>query len=70
LRNPLAPPTKLPAKRFVGVGYKDKGNRRDPAVDGSPSWQEVATSSKMRNFVSVQRPTKLGAILEKFDGEE
>jgi len=48
LRNPLLPPPKIAAKRFLGVGYKDKGNRRDPAKDGSPSWQEVAVSEKMR----------------------
>jgi hypothetical protein len=39
----LGIPTKeLPQKAYIGVGYKDKGNRRDPAYDGSPSWQEVA----------------------------
>jgi len=39
----LGTPTKeLPLKRYIGVGYKDKGHRRDPAWDGSPSWQEVA----------------------------
>lgn len=37
-------PKKVPPKRFIGVGYKDKGSRRDPAYDGSPSWQEVATT--------------------------
>lgn len=36
-------PKKIPPKRFIGVGYKDKGSRRDPAYDGSPSWQEVAS---------------------------
>jgi len=29
-------------KRFVGVGYRDKGNTRDVAFDASPTWQEVA----------------------------
>jgi hypothetical protein len=48
LRNPLAPPPKIAPKRFLGVGYRDKGSRRDPAQDGSPSWQEVANSEKMR----------------------
>jgi len=43
LRNPLAPPKKLPPKRFLGVGYRDKGNRRDPAVDATPDWKDVAT---------------------------
>lgn len=32
----------LPPKPYIGVGYKDKGTRRDTAQDGSPSWQEVA----------------------------
>lgn len=34
----------LPEKRRIGVGYRDKGHRRDPAWDASPSWQEVAQS--------------------------
>jgi len=70
LRNPLAPPKKLPAKRYVGVGYRDKGNRRDPAVDGSPAWQEVATSSKMRAEESAPRITRVGRILSEFTEEE
>lgn len=37
----LSTPTLKP-KRFIGVGYKDKGSRRDPAYDGTPSWQSVA----------------------------
>jgi hypothetical protein len=32
--NPLKPPPKRPAKAVIGVGYKDSGNRRDPAKDG------------------------------------
>jgi len=36
-------PQKLPPARFIGVGYKDKGSRRDPAFDGSPGWKEVAS---------------------------
>lgn len=35
----------LPPKRIIGVGYRDKGTARDPAKDGSPSWQEVASRS-------------------------
>lgn len=42
VRNPFIPPSKLPPPRFIGVGYKDKGTRRDPAKDGSPRWQDVA----------------------------
>jgi len=37
-------PKKIPPKRFIGVGYKDKGSWRDPAFDGSPGWQSVASS--------------------------
>lgn len=32
--NPLQPPKKRPGKAVIGVGYKDSGNRRDPAKDG------------------------------------
>lgn len=38
----------LPEKPYIGQGYKDKGTRRDPAWDGSPTWQEVATSTMVR----------------------
>lgn len=37
------PRKQLPKPRRIGVGYRDKGHRRDPAYDGSPSWQEVAS---------------------------
>jgi len=36
-------PRRAPAKAYIGIGYKDKGSRREPALDGSPKWQEVAT---------------------------
>lgn len=29
-------------QRFVGVGYKDKGNCREVAIDGTPDWKETA----------------------------
>lgn len=32
----------LPPKAYIGKGYTDKGTARDPAFDGSPSWQAVA----------------------------
>jgi len=35
------PPKRI--ERYIGVGYKDKGSRRFPEFDGSPSWQRVAT---------------------------
>lgn len=40
----------IPPKKFIGMGYGDKGSRRDPAWDGSPSWQDVALSDKFRNL--------------------
>lgn len=36
---------KLPAKRTMGVGYRDKGSRRNLAKDGSPDWREVASAN-------------------------
>jgi len=36
----------LPPKRYIGVGYKDKGNLRFSHYDGSPSWQDVASTSE------------------------
>lgn len=36
----------LPPPRYIGVGYKDKGHRRNMARDGSPTWQEVAMRLK------------------------
>jgi len=35
-------------KRYIGVGYKDKGHRRNITLDASPSWQEVAVSESSR----------------------
>jgi hypothetical protein len=43
-------PPKLKPKRVIGVGYRDKGTRRDTAYDGSPSWQEVG-----RHFSELER---------------
>lgn len=36
-------PRKILPKAYIGVGYKDKGSRRNRALDGSPNWQEVAS---------------------------
>jgi hypothetical protein len=36
------PVKQLPPVKVIGRGYRDKGTYRDPAFDGSPSWQEVA----------------------------
>lgn len=36
--------TSHPPKRYVGVGYRDKGSRKIPSTDASPAWQDVASS--------------------------
>lgn len=35
------PRNQIPPKPYIGVGYRDKGSKRDKSIDGSPSWQEV-----------------------------
>lgn len=42
-----------PPRRFVGVGYRDKGSRRNPATDATPSWQEVALIGEQSNGDSL-----------------
>jgi hypothetical protein len=37
----LHPKTSSPSKRFIGVGYKDKGNCRDLSSDGTPDWKDI-----------------------------
>jgi hypothetical protein len=46
-------------QRYVGVGYKDKGNKKDPTVDGTPGWKEVAASNCIPNSVSLRGEPKL-----------
>jgi hypothetical protein len=41
----------LPPKAFIGIGYRDKGARRKPEIDGSPAWQEVAMSNLSKEEV-------------------
>lgn len=36
------PLKELPAKRYIGVGYRDKGSARKDEIDASPAWQEIA----------------------------
>jgi len=49
-------PRRITPKAYIGVGYKDKGSRREPALDGSPSWQEVATHSANQERESQELP--------------
>jgi hypothetical protein len=44
------PPAYVRPKAYIGVGYRDKGCRRDTAYDGSPDWREVAS-----HFSEIER---------------
>jgi hypothetical protein len=39
-------------KRYIGVGYKDKGTLKNKASDGSPGWTEVAVDERFRRQAS------------------
>lgn len=41
----------LPVKRFIGIGYRDKGTARDLAFNGEPRWQDYC---KMRLWDNLQ----------------
>lgn len=43
-KSPGIPNEDIPPKVRIGKGYTDKGTARDPAIDGSPSWQEVTSA--------------------------
>jgi len=57
---------KFPPKAYIGVGYKDKGSRRDSAYNGSPSWQEIATHESNLEREGLENP---GTSSEKSEGE-
>lgn len=50
-KQPGVPTKELPPKKFIGKGYGDKGTAKNPAEDGSPSWQEVASSNRIKNLI-------------------
>jgi hypothetical protein len=53
---PLGTATKtLPPKRFIGIGYRDKGTAKNTATDASPSWQEVAQSNLAKRKNEIER---------------
>jgi hypothetical protein len=51
------PLRKIPEGRRIGVGYRDKGSRRNLAEDGSPDWREVARNSQEEVIRSVETLT-------------
>lgn len=36
-------PKRIHQERYIGVGYKDKGNHSSPHLDGSPSWGDITS---------------------------
>lgn len=56
---------KIPEGRRIGVGYRDKGSRRDQAFDGSPDWREVACSLQEKRISMVE--DFLGIVRESPD---
>lgn len=44
---------KSSTKRWMGVGYKDHGYHQDVAIDGTPHWKEVASSSNSETYRSA-----------------
>lgn len=53
------PVQKIPPKSYVGVGYRDKGSRKNAAQDGSPAWQEVAS-----HFTELERRQEDDQVLD------
>jgi len=54
---------RLPPKRFLGVGYRDKGTAKDPAVDGSPSWKKVArVNAETDRVIQEQKENLINAM--------
>jgi len=45
------PNSELPVKRYIGIGYRDKGTARDLAFNGEPRWQDYC---KMRLWDNIQ----------------
>jgi hypothetical protein len=58
---------KVSAPRRIGVGYRDKGSRRDPAFDGSPDWREVAASRQEERIQEVEKFQKVVRESPDFD---
>jgi len=47
-------------KKFIGVGYRDKGSARIESFDGNPSWQTIASCHNDKVSVRRSKPPDLG----------
>jgi len=57
----------LTEQRRIGVGYRDKGSRRNPALDGSPDWREVVLSNSECRIYLVEKLLGVGRESPNFD---
>lgn len=48
----------FPPVRFIAVGYQDKGNSRNKAIDGSPDWREVAMANLKTSPSKIEKAIK------------
>jgi hypothetical protein len=55
---------KVPDRRRVGVGYRDKGSKRDLAYDGSPDWTEVSKDQAFQEKEVRREVEKCQSIAE------
>lgn len=73
--DPEGTPTKqLPPKKHIGKGYGDKGTAREPWLDGSPTWQEVAADHNFQRQLllrsvknEIKNARNITELLEIFD---
>lgn len=54
---------RLPPVAYIGRGYNDKGNRRVVTLDGSPSWQEVASSRSKKYDAAESASTSIRSLI-------
>lgn len=50
-------PKRIYQERYIGVGYKDKGNHSSPHLDGSPSWGDI--TSYERYYLDAEKAKML-----------
>jgi hypothetical protein len=58
---------------YIGVGYKDKGSRRNTSLDGSPSLAEILRAEDVRShpcFRDEDKWTRTGLILDYLDNNQ
>lgn len=54
-RHPSKPIKRRVHKRYIGVGYRDQGNMKNIATDGSPRWQDVCSFTETHLSEKQQR---------------